>query len=1209
MTHHRFRALPRPVQAAGLAAALLAGTAVAVLVPAVPAAAATMSTLYAAPSGSGTACTSAAPCSLAGAQTKVESLDSAMTGDIVVNLAGGTYRLTAPWTLTGADSATNGHAIDWQAQAGQTPVITGGAALTGWTEVNTTKNIWAATLPAGVSTRDLWVNGARVPMGQGGALPTGSTVTSTGYTVPGNTLQSLADPADLQFVLNPGNWVQDECGVTSVSGSASSTTITMNQPCFATAGASGYISPTLPLYIENNISFLTGPNQWSFNHTTGTVDLIPPAGVNPNSADVEAGGLPTLLQLNGTGTAPVTGDSFAGITFRDTTWPQVNTDVGYTEIQADVMFPDTSCATEFSPASFVGSSGGSSHDGQPFGACNTTMPAAVEVHAGHGVSLTGDTFTNLGTSGVGYDGGTQNSSITGDSFTDVGGNAVQIGGVSAPNQTNTALIDSGDTVSNNYINAAADEYQGGVGIWSGYTKSLTITHNDIENLAYSGISTGWGWGSEDTLPTIDSGLQVTDNFVTNTNQDRPDGGPIYSLGPQPGAVMSGNYLTNPNNTATEGLYLDQGSTDWTLSDNVVDNYNIPLFNNPNSWDPCGTINVTGTYITGGLMNGGSCVNTSGTVTNVQSIPALQIENNAGLQAAYRSLAGITAPYQTYASTEANSTASDGTYTISAAGAGVSGSTDQYGAVYVPAAAGATSTTTVEVDSQTDTNAAAKAGLMIRDSIPGAGSSLGYAALALTPGSGITFQWDDSSSGGLNASTAATYTGTSVWLRLARSGNSLTGSYSANGTAWTAIATETLTGAQATEDAGMFADSHDPGVQGQAVFSGFAATNSPFTAFASTSASIVDSANQNTSANTAAYTIDAAGAGPWQSCCQTSDEYGALYEAGAGVSSSTTTVEVDSQSDTNPWAMSGIMLRNSIATSPGSLGYAALAVTPGNGVSLLWDDDSSGYLNQVVSAGTGTLTAPIWLQLTRNGNSITGAYSTDDSTWTTVATETLTGANATEDVGMFGTSFQSGLIGQSTFSNFTVAQSPFKAFSSTSTSIVDSGGAYTVNAAGAGPWESCCQVSDQYGALYKPASADSTSVTTVEVTSQANTNAWAMAGIMLRDDISVSPGSLGYAAIALTPGNGVALFWDNSSSGYLNQVVSTGGTPAAPIWLRLTRSGTSVTGAYSTNDSTWTTVGTQTLTGSATTEDVGMFSTSFDAGLMGQASFANFTTTG
>jgi hypothetical protein len=58
--------------------------------------AATMSTLFVSPTGSGTACSSAAPCSLTQAQASVRALDGSMSGDIVVQLAGGVYRLSSP---------------------------------------------------------------------------------------------------------------------------------------------------------------------------------------------------------------------------------------------------------------------------------------------------------------------------------------------------------------------------------------------------------------------------------------------------------------------------------------------------------------------------------------------------------------------------------------------------------------------------------------------------------------------------------------------------------------------------------------------------------------------------------------------------------------------------------------------------------------------------------------------------------------------------------------------------------------------------------------------------------------------------------------------------------------------------------------------------------------------------------------------------------
>ncbi len=107
-----------PARAALTAAALALGGVAAA--PAVSRAA-TMTTLYASPTGSGTACSSAAPCSLTQAKASVEAIDGNMSGDIVVQLAGGTYRLSAPLVFDNADSGTNGHNIIFQAAPGATP--------------------------------------------------------------------------------------------------------------------------------------------------------------------------------------------------------------------------------------------------------------------------------------------------------------------------------------------------------------------------------------------------------------------------------------------------------------------------------------------------------------------------------------------------------------------------------------------------------------------------------------------------------------------------------------------------------------------------------------------------------------------------------------------------------------------------------------------------------------------------------------------------------------------------------------------------------------------------------------------------------------------------------------------------------------------------------------------------------------------------------
>src|SRR4051812_33567571 len=70
-------------------------------------------TIYAAPGGSGSACTSWRPCSLGQAQQRVRSLDRDLRSDLVVRLAPGDYRLSRPLSLDARDSGSNGHRVIW----------------------------------------------------------------------------------------------------------------------------------------------------------------------------------------------------------------------------------------------------------------------------------------------------------------------------------------------------------------------------------------------------------------------------------------------------------------------------------------------------------------------------------------------------------------------------------------------------------------------------------------------------------------------------------------------------------------------------------------------------------------------------------------------------------------------------------------------------------------------------------------------------------------------------------------------------------------------------------------------------------------------------------------------------------------------------------------------------------------------------------------
>ncbi|MBB6420391.1 hypothetical protein HDC93_006011, partial [Streptomyces sp. AK010] len=103
-------AVPDRLRAWLATAAVLTASTATVLVQASPAFA-VGTTFYASPSGSGTACSSSRPCSVTQAKSKVRATNNSMKGDITVELADGTYRLSAPLTFTSADSGTGGHTV------------------------------------------------------------------------------------------------------------------------------------------------------------------------------------------------------------------------------------------------------------------------------------------------------------------------------------------------------------------------------------------------------------------------------------------------------------------------------------------------------------------------------------------------------------------------------------------------------------------------------------------------------------------------------------------------------------------------------------------------------------------------------------------------------------------------------------------------------------------------------------------------------------------------------------------------------------------------------------------------------------------------------------------------------------------------------------------------------------------------------------------
>ena len=156
------------------------------------------------------------------------------------------------------------------------------------------------------------------------------------------------------------------------------------------------------------------------------------------------------------------------------------------------------------------------------------------------------------------------------------------------------------------------------------------------------------------------------------------------------------------------------------------------------------------------------------------------------------------------------------------------------------------------------------------------------------------------------------------------------------------------------------------------------------------------------------------------------------------------------------------------------------------------------------------------------------------------------------------------------------------------------GLFTVIGSGSDIWNAA----DSFRFVY--VTTNSTSFTMIaRVASLQNINAWSKAGVMIRD--SLNPGAAN-AFIAVTPGNGVSFQYRSSDGGNCNNTTVSG---SAPYWVKLVGSGTNFTGYCSPDGTTWTQVGTTSLT-NITRAYIGLAVTSHNNPSLCTVTFDNVT---